>query len=49
VGADGIIVESHPEPEQALCDGPQQIPTAEFGEFAREVREVAELLGKQIG
>jgi 3-deoxy-7-phosphoheptulonate synthase len=49
VGADGIIVEAHPSPEEALCDGPQQIPTAEFGEFAREVREVVELLGKQIG
>ena len=25
-GADGIIVELHPRPEEALCDGPQQIP-----------------------
>src|SRR5438093_4017143 len=49
VGADGIIVESHPAPEEALCDGPQQIPTSEFGEFAREVRAVAELVGKRIG
>src|SRR3954471_6298408 len=49
VGADGIIVESHPSPEEALCDGPQQIPTADFGEFAREVRSIVELLGKQIG
>ena len=49
VGADGIIVESHPSPEEALCDGPQQIPTSEFGEFAREVRSVVELLGKRIG
>jgi 3-deoxy-7-phosphoheptulonate synthase len=49
VGADGIIVEAHPSPEEALCDGPQQIPTAEFGEFAREVRSVVELLGKRIG
>jgi len=49
VGADGIIVESHPAPEEALCDGPQQIPTSEFGEFAREVRAVVELLGKRIG
>src|SRR5204863_4138102 len=30
VGADGIIVESHPRPEEALCDAAQQIPTAEF-------------------
>jgi 3-deoxy-7-phosphoheptulonate synthase len=49
VGADGIIVETHPRPEEALSDAAQQIPTAEFGEFVREVREVVELLGKQIG
>jgi 3-deoxy-7-phosphoheptulonate synthase len=49
VGADGIIVETHPQPEEALSDGPQQIPTAEFAEFAAQVRGVAELMGKQIG
>jgi 3-deoxy-7-phosphoheptulonate synthase len=49
VGADGIIVETHPNPEEALCDGPQQIPTSEFFEFARQVGEVAGLLGKRIG
>src|ERR687887_2125789 len=49
VGADGIIVETHPRPEEALSDAAQQIPTAEFAEFTREVREVVELLGKRIG
>ena len=49
VGADGIMVEAHPRPEEALCDGPQQIPTEEFGEFAREVVAIVELLGKRIG
>ena len=49
VGADGIIVETHPRPEEALCDGPQQIPTDEFGAFAREVGDIAALMGKQIG
>jgi 3-deoxy-7-phosphoheptulonate synthase len=49
VGADGIIVETHPRPEEALSDAAQQIPTAEFGEFTREVREIVELLGKRIG
>ena len=29
-GADGLIVEVHPEPEVALCDGPQALTTAEF-------------------
>ena len=49
VGADGIIVEAHPRPEEALCDGPQQIPVVEFAEFAREVTEIVALMGKQIG
>ncbi|MGH2995920.1 MAG: 3-deoxy-7-phosphoheptulonate synthase [Gaiellaceae bacterium] len=48
-GADGIIVEVHPAPEHALCDGPQQIPAAEFAEFAGEIRELAALMGKVIG
>jgi 3-deoxy-7-phosphoheptulonate synthase len=49
VGADGIIVEVHPRPEEALCDGPQQIPAAAFGAFAEAIRELAGLMGKQIG
>ncbi|MER3409871.1 MAG: 3-deoxy-7-phosphoheptulonate synthase [Thermoleophilia bacterium] len=49
VGADGIIVEVHPRPEEALCDGPQQVPAAEFGAFAREIRELVALMGKEIG
>jgi len=48
-GADGIIVEVHPRPEEALCDGPQQIPTAEFPEFAAEIRALASLMGRTIG
>ena len=48
-GADGIIVEAHPAPEEALCDGPQLIPTAEFGQFADEIRALASLMGKTIG
>ncbi len=48
-GADGIIVEAHPAPEEALCDGPQLIPTAEFAQFADEIRALASLMGKTIG
>jgi 3-deoxy-7-phosphoheptulonate synthase len=48
-GADGIIVEAHPSPDEALCDGPQLIPTAEFGAFADEIRGLAALMGKEIG
>ena len=49
VGADGIIVETHPAPEEALCDGPQLIPTAEFAAFADDVRALASLMGKVLG
>ena len=49
VGADGIIVEVHPRPEEALSDGPQQIPAGEFADFARDIRAFASLLGKTIG
>jgi 3-deoxy-7-phosphoheptulonate synthase len=48
-GADGVIVEVHPDPEQALSDGPQQIPTGDFAEFAREVFALVELVGKTAG
>jgi 3-deoxy-7-phosphoheptulonate synthase len=48
-GADGIIVEAHPAPDEALCDGPQLIPTGEFKRFAEDIRALASLLGKVIG
>src|SRR6187397_3480893 len=48
-GADGIIVEVHPRPEQALSDAAQQIPTSEFAAFAAEVAAVVALMGKHIG
>ena len=48
-GADGIIVEVHPRPEEALCDGPQQIPVADFPDFADEIRSLAQLMGRTIG
>ena len=48
-GADGIIVEVHPRPEEALCDGPQLIPTSEFSDFAAEIRALASLMGRAIG
>jgi 3-deoxy-7-phosphoheptulonate synthase len=49
VGADGVIVETHPRPEDALSDGPQQIPTSEFADFAAEVKAIVTLMGKEIG
>jgi len=47
-GADGIIVEVHNEPEQAICDGPQALPTETFADYADRVFRAAEVAGKQV-
>jgi 3-deoxy-7-phosphoheptulonate synthase len=47
-GADGVIVEVHPNPDQAICDGPQQLVGDEFGEFARAVESAAAVAGKAL-
>jgi 3-deoxy-7-phosphoheptulonate synthase len=46
VGADGIIVEVHPEPEQAICDGPQALRTEDFAAYAARVQAAAAVAGK---
>jgi 3-deoxy-7-phosphoheptulonate synthase len=45
-GADWIIVEVHPAPEEAICDGPQQLRTEGFAEYARKVEAAAAVAGK---
>ena len=45
-GADGIIVEVHPKPEEAICDGPQALRATDFAEYARKVEQVALIAGK---
>jgi 3-deoxy-7-phosphoheptulonate synthase len=48
-GADGIIVEAHPTPEEALCDAAHLIPTARFGAFAEEITRLVDVMGKKVG
>jgi 3-deoxy-7-phosphoheptulonate synthase len=48
VGADGIIVEVHPNPDEAICDGPQALRAGEFGAFAAAVEQAAALAGKTL-
>ncbi len=47
-GADGIIVETHPEPDTAICDGPQQLIADEFEGYLRQVEAAAALAGKEV-
>src|SRR4051812_9143624 len=46
-GADGIIVEVHPDPEHAICDGPQQLRASEFAAYADKVEQAAAIAGKR--
>ena len=47
-GADGVHVEVHNCPEEALSDGPQALLPEQYAALAKQMRELAELLGKQI-
>ena len=44
VGADGLIVEVHASPENALCDGAQALTPVQYLELVREVRAIYEVL-----
>jgi 3-deoxy-7-phosphoheptulonate synthase len=48
VGADGLLVEVHHEPDKALSDGMQSILPEEFAELAAEVRQIAAVLHREI-
>jgi len=48
IGADGVIVEVHPNPDEAICDGPQQLRTADFADYSHAVQQAAALAGKAL-
>jgi 3-deoxy-7-phosphoheptulonate synthase len=48
VGADGIIVEVHQDPDAAWCDGPQALVAAGFAAYAEDVAAHARLLGREL-
>ena len=47
-GADGILLEVHPEPERAISDGAQTLTFAEFAQVMKELRPVAEAVGRTM-
>jgi 3-deoxy-7-phosphoheptulonate synthase len=47
VGADGVIVDVHPDPEHALCDGPQALFGADLRALAKAVRQLPPALGRK--
>jgi 3-deoxy-7-phosphoheptulonate synthase len=48
VGADGIMVEVHPNPREALCDGPQSLDIEGLRSLLRELAPIAEAVGTKL-
>jgi 3-deoxy-7-phosphoheptulonate synthase len=47
-GADGLIIEVHPRPEEALSDGVQSLKPRRFGQLVEEMKRIAEVVGRRI-
>jgi 3-deoxy-7-phosphoheptulonate synthase len=47
-GADGLLIEVHPDPESALSDGPQSLNFSEFEALMNEIKPVAAAIGREI-
>ncbi|MDR1695193.1 MAG: 3-deoxy-7-phosphoheptulonate synthase [Endomicrobium sp.] len=47
-GADGIVIEVHPKPEEALSDGPQSLIPAQFETLMKELDSVAKAVGRKV-
>jgi len=48
-GADGVMVDVHPRPDEALCDGPQALTPSELGALGNELGALAAALGRVLG
>lgn len=48
-GADGLLIEVHPNPAEALCDGPQSLTPANFELLMKELDGVARVFGRKLG
>jgi len=47
-GADGLIIEVHPNPEEALSDGNQSLLPEKFGDLMKDLKKVAVAIGREI-
>lgn len=46
VGADGLMIEVHPDPENALCDGAQSLKPSKFARLMEDLKKVAVSIGR---
>lgn len=47
-GADGLMIEVHNDPENALCDGAQSLRPEKYDALIKQVREIAKVIGKEM-
>ena len=47
-GADGLLIEIHPRPDEALCDGPQALTPDELKVLSGKVSEIAKVVGRSL-
>ena len=47
-GADGLIIEVHPDPEHAVSDGDQSITPAAFGQLMAQCRRIADAVDRTL-
>ncbi len=47
-GADGLLIEVHHDPESALCDGSQSLKPVKFNALIKELRGIADAIGRKI-
>ncbi len=47
-GADGLLIEVHPEPERALSDGAQSLEPVQFEELMAQLRVIAPVVGRAL-
>lgn len=47
-GADGLLIEMHPNPAEALCDGPQSLTPENFCELMAELKNIVEVVGRKL-
>ncbi|QPJ64846.1 MAG: 3-deoxy-7-phosphoheptulonate synthase [Candidatus Nitrohelix vancouverensis] len=48
-GADGLMIEVHPDPANAFSDGPQSLKPTKYAQLMKELKPFAELMGRSIG
>jgi 3-deoxy-7-phosphoheptulonate synthase len=47
-GADAVMIDVHPDPEAALCDGPQALTPAEMMDLSEDLVRIADAVGRPV-